>query len=52
MKKEPRKLAVSRETLARLTEREMERAAAGSGGGWSDQSVCPSAVISECRTCS
>jgi hypothetical protein len=48
MKKQSCKLVLSRETLVRLTEPELAHAG---GRGWSDQSVCPSAIISECRSC-
>jgi hypothetical protein len=49
MKKQSKKLWLSRETVVQLTEKEILRAVAGSG--WSDQSVCPSAILSECRSC-
>jgi hypothetical protein len=50
MKKDTRKLTLSRETLAQLNGLELG-AAVGGSGGWSDQSVCPSAEVSKCRSC-
>ena len=51
MKKDARKLTLSRETLIQLNGPELGTVIGGSGGGWSDQSVCPSAEISKCRSC-
>jgi hypothetical protein len=36
-----KKLEISKETLRRLDNLQLIQAAAGSGGGWSDTSVCP-----------
>jgi hypothetical protein len=36
-----KKLEIAKETLRRLENNELVQAAAGSGGGWSDTSVCP-----------
>jgi hypothetical protein len=36
-----KKLEIAKETLRRLDNNELVQAAAGSGGGWSDTSVCP-----------
>ena len=43
-----KKLVLSRETLLRLQETELERAR---GGAWSDDSVCPTTGPSEKRFC-
>jgi hypothetical protein len=51
VKKDIRKLTLSRETLIQLNGPELGPVAGGSGGGWSDQSVCPSAEVSNCRSC-
>ncbi len=37
-----KKLEIAKETLRRLDSNELGHAAGGSGGGWSDNSVCPS----------
>jgi len=47
-KQEKKKLSLSRETLVRLTEPELTKAG---GGGWSDDSVCPTTAPSDCRPC-
>lgn|GEM_PF-1305086 len=36
-----KKLELAKETLRRLDAGELREVAAGSGGGWSDTSVCP-----------
>jgi hypothetical protein len=36
-----KKLEIAKETLRRLDTLDLRQAAAGSGGGWSDTSVCP-----------
>jgi len=36
-----KKLEIAKETLRRLDNNQLSQAAAGSGGGWSDTSVCP-----------
>lgn len=43
-----KKLSLSKETLGRLDDPELGRAAAG---GWSDDSVCPTTTPSENRSC-
>ena len=43
-----KKLALSKETLLRLNDTELVRAA---GGAWSDDSVCPTTGPSEGRFC-
>jgi hypothetical protein len=50
-KKDMKKLALSKETLLQLNGRDLQLPAGGSGGGWSDQSVCPSTTPSDCRAC-
>lgn len=45
-KNESKKLSLSRETLVRLSDPEIRKAA---GAGWSDESVCPTTVASEDR---
>jgi hypothetical protein len=47
-KSNAKKLALSRETLLRLHDTELVRAA---GGAWSDDSVCPSTAPSDRRPC-
>lgn len=49
MKKESRKLALARETLVQLDGPDLGRVAGGSGGGWSDTSVCP--TVDPTRKC-
>jgi hypothetical protein len=51
MKKDSRKLILSRETLIRLNGSDLGQVAGGSGGGWSDQSVCPTTDASVCKRC-
>jgi hypothetical protein len=36
-----KKLEIAKETLRRLDNKDLREAAGGSGGGWSDNSVCP-----------
>jgi hypothetical protein len=36
-----KKLEITKETLRQLDNRQLFQAAGGSGGGWSDNSVCP-----------
>ena len=43
-----KKLALSKETVLQLTHRELRSAA---GGGWSDDSVCPTSTPSDCKRC-
>ncbi len=47
-KNETKKLSLSRETLIRLNNPELGKIA---GGGWSDESVCPTTAPSDCRPC-
>jgi hypothetical protein len=47
-KNNAKKLTLSKETLRRLNETELLRAA---GGAWSDESVCPTTSPSEKRFC-
>jgi hypothetical protein len=42
-----KKLEIAKETLRRLDNKELREAAGGSGGGWSDNSVCPT-VTNHC----
>ncbi len=51
MKKDSRKLTLARETLVQLDGLELGRVEGGSGGGWSDQSVCPTTDPSVCKRC-
>jgi hypothetical protein len=50
-KKEVKKLVLSRETLFQLNGMDLRNVAGGSGGGWSDNSVCPSTTPSDCKPC-
>lgn len=50
-KKEVKKLILSKETLFHLNGMDLRNAVGGSGGGWSDNSVCPSAAPSDCKPC-
>ena len=43
-----KKLSLSKETLVRLDDPELGRAG---GGGWSDDSICPTTTPSENRSC-
>jgi len=36
-----KKLEIAKETLRRLDNKDLREAAGGSGGGWSDNSICP-----------
>lgn len=45
-KNDSKKLSLSRETLVRLSNPELGKAA---GAGWSDESICPTTVPSEHR---
>ncbi len=47
-KNEAKKLSLSRETLVRLNSPELGKVG---GGGWSDDSVCPTTTPSDCRPC-
>jgi hypothetical protein len=49
MKKEARKLVLSRETLTQLNGTNLGQVAGGDG--WSDQSICPTVDPSGCRKC-
>jgi len=49
MKKNWRKLSLSKETIVQLSGADLRRAAAGEG--WSDTSVCPTVTPSDCRSC-
>lgn len=44
-----KKLEIAKETLRRLDNKDLLEAAGGSGGGWSDNSVCPTTTPS--RAC-
>ena len=46
-----KKLEIAKETLRRLDNKEIREAAGGSGGGWSDNSVCPTTTPSDCKPC-
>jgi hypothetical protein len=46
-----KKLAISKETLRRLGNEDLLQADGGSGGGWSDNSVCPTTTPSDRRIC-
>lgn len=48
MKKEMKKLSLSRETLSQLTGRDLEKV---KGAAWSDDSVCPTTSPSDNRPC-
>lgn len=48
MKKEVKKLSLSRETLVQLNGHDLEKAL---GRGWSDESVCPTTAPSDRRPC-
>lgn len=48
MKKSSKKLYLSKETLVHLNGPELGQAA---GGGWSDDSICPTTTPSENRSC-
>lgn len=48
MKKEVKKLSLSRETIVELTDRRLEKAL---GAAWSDDSVCPTTAPSDGRPC-
>lgn len=48
---ESKKLTLSKETLHRLSGMDLRQVAGGSGGGWSDNSVCPTTTPSDCRPC-
>jgi hypothetical protein len=48
MKKNRRKLSLSKESLVQLTRPDLGRAA---GAGWSDDSVCPTVTPTDCRRC-
>jgi hypothetical protein len=50
-KKETKKLTLSKETLVQLNGMDLRNVAGGSGGGWSDNSVCPTTTPSDCRPC-
>jgi hypothetical protein len=45
-----KKLEIAKETLRRLDNKELFEAAGGSGGGWSDNSICPT-TDTHTRTC-
>jgi hypothetical protein len=49
MKKNRRKLSLSKESIIQLSRPDLGHAAAGSG--WSDQSVCPTVTPTDCRRC-
>lgn len=58
MKKELKKVSLSKETILRLTPMELSRGVRGGvttvlclPEGWSDQSVCPTTTPSNCRPC-
>jgi hypothetical protein len=40
-KKDMKKLSVSKETISQLSTLDLRGVDGGSGGGWSDNSVCP-----------
>ena len=44
-----KKLEIAKETLRRLDNKDLREADGGSGGGWSDNSVCPTTTPS--RAC-
>lgn len=46
-----KKLEIAKETLRRLDNEDLLEAAGGSGGGWSDNSVCPTTTPSDCKPC-
>ena len=46
-----KKLEIAKETLRRLDNENLLEAAGGSGGGWSDNSVCPTTTPSDCKPC-
>jgi hypothetical protein len=48
---EIKKLKLSKETLHRLSGMDLRLVAGGSGGGWSDNSVCPTTTPSDCKPC-
>jgi hypothetical protein len=50
-KKEMKKLTLSKETLFQLSGMDLRNVAGGSGGGWSDNSVCPTTTPSDCKPC-
>jgi hypothetical protein len=43
-----KKLEIAKETLRRLDNKDLLEAAGGSGGGWSDNSVCPTVTSNRC----
>jgi hypothetical protein len=49
MKKDARKLTLLRETLVQLNGPDLGHVAGGSGGGWSDTSICP--TVDPTRRC-
>jgi hypothetical protein len=51
MKKDSRKLTLSRESIIQLNGPDLGPVGGGSGGGWSDQSVCPTTDPSVCKRC-
>ncbi len=46
-----KKLDLAKETLRRLDNEDLLHADGGSGGGWSDNSVCPTTTPSDRRPC-
>ena len=46
-----KKLKLSKETLFQLSGMDLRHVAGGSGGGWSDNSVCPTTTPSDCKPC-
>jgi hypothetical protein len=50
-KREMKRLTLLKETLVQLSGMDLRNVAGGSGGGWSDTSVCPSATPSDCKPC-
>lgn len=51
MKKELKRVSLSKETIIRLDNLDLTRGVRG-GEAWSEQSVCPTVTPSDCKPCS